>query len=66
MTMTAAITGVPGASGYTTAELPCVPESVGRARTLVSSVLAGWGLEGDLADLGGVIVSELVTNVVDH
>lgn len=65
MTMTAAQPNATGAPGYT-AELPCVPESVSRARALVSSVLAAWGMEGDLADCGEVIVSELLTNAVDH
>ncbi|RSN14860.1 hypothetical protein DMH25_07725 [Streptomyces sp. WAC 01325] len=64
--MTAARTDATGGAGCTTAELPCVPESVARARALVSSVLTGWGLEDDLAHVGEVIVSELMTNVVDH
>ncbi|MEU5281083.1 ATP-binding protein [Streptomyces asoensis] len=66
MTMPAARTDVTGATDCITAELPCVPESVGRAHALVPSVLVGWGLEDDVADLGQVIVSELVTNVVNH
>ncbi|MEF9906471.1 ATP-binding protein [Streptomyces sp. P9-A2] len=64
--MTAERTVVTGASGCIKVELPCVPESAGRARAFISGVLAGWGLESDLADLGEAIVSELVTNSVDH
>lgn len=65
MTMTAAQPKPTGASGYT-ALLPCVPESVSRARALVAGVLASWGLEDDLADCGKVIVSELLTNAINH
>ncbi|WP_326740661.1 ATP-binding protein [Streptomyces sp. NBC_01022] len=63
--MTAAKPNATGAPGYT-AELTCVPESVGSARALVSSVLAAWGLEDYLADCAEIIISELLTNVVDH
>ncbi|MFC5785130.1 MULTISPECIES: ATP-binding protein [Streptomyces] len=63
--MTAAKPNATGAPGYT-AELPGVPESVGRARAFVAGALAVWGLEEDLAGCGEVIVSELLTNVVDH
>ncbi|SFT21458.1 ATP-binding protein [Streptomyces sp. ok210] len=65
MTVTAAQPNATGAPGYT-AELPYVPESVSRARALVSSVLAAWCMEGDMADYGEVIVSELLTNAIDH
>ncbi|MEU9737163.1 ATP-binding protein [Streptomyces sp. NPDC048002] len=64
--MTAARTHVTGRAGCMTADLPCVPESVARARALVSSVLAGWGLGHDLADIAELVVSELMTNAVDH
>ncbi|NUV58928.1 ATP-binding protein [Streptomyces sp. CAI-85] len=64
--MTAASTDATGAPGRSSAELPCVPESVGRARAFVTGVLTGWGMEGDLSDCGEAIVSELLTNVVDH
>ncbi|WP_432104183.1 ATP-binding protein [Streptomyces sp. bgisy091] len=63
--MTAAQPDATCAFGYT-AELPCVPESVGRARALVSSALTAWGMSEDLADSGEVIVSELLTNAVTH
>lgn len=65
MIATAAKPNATGDPGYT-AELPCVPESVGRARALVSSVLAAWGIQGDVADSGELVVSELVTNAVTH
>jgi hypothetical protein len=56
-----AAVGVPGYSET----LPCVPESVFRARLLTSAALHVWGLE-ELADAGVLIASELVTNVLDH
>lgn len=65
MTMTAAKPNATGTPGYTV-ELPCVPESVGRARALVSSVLAAWDLEKHLADCAEIVISELLTNAVDH
>ncbi|MFH8492213.1 ATP-binding protein [Streptomyces longisporoflavus] len=49
-----------------TAQLPCTPESVRRARALISSALEAWGVEHVLGDAGRVIVSELMTNVVHH
>ncbi|GGV69228.1 hypothetical protein GCM10010277_79260 [Streptomyces longisporoflavus] len=55
----------PAAPGYA-AQLPCRPESVNRARALVSKALDNWGLTEDLADIGEFIVSELLTNVVNH
>jgi anti-sigma regulatory factor (Ser/Thr protein kinase) len=65
VTMTLAKPNAIGAPGYT-AEMPCVPESVRRARALVSSVLAVWGMDDEVASYGVVIVSELLTNAVDH
>nr|WP_237331098.1 ATP-binding protein [Streptomyces mexicanus] len=62
--MTVATPHAIGRPGYT-ALLPCQPESVRRARALVSSVLETWGI-GDLADDGEVVVSELLTNTLDH
>ncbi|GGY19677.1 ATP-binding protein [Streptomyces djakartensis] len=41
------------------------PESVGMARRLVRVALAAWSLN-DLADDGVLIVSELVSNTVQH
>lgn len=41
------------------------PESAAAARRLVRVALAGWGLD-DLADDSSVVVSELVTNAIQH
>ncbi|MGX1854821.1 ATP-binding protein [Streptomyces sp. NPDC055299] len=41
------------------------PESVATARRLVRTALTAWGLE-ELADDGALVVSELVTNAVQH
>ncbi|MFF5969058.1 ATP-binding protein [Streptomyces collinus] len=54
-------TGCPGYSET----LPRMPESVGTARRLVRIALAAWSLD-DLADDGVLIVSELVSNAVQH
>lgn len=45
--------------------LPCEPQSVRRARLFVAGTLSAWGL-GDLTGPSTLIVSELVTNVIDH
>ncbi|MFI8928259.1 ATP-binding protein [Streptomyces sp. NPDC053474] len=45
--------------------LPCEPESARRARLLVHAAVSAWGI-GDLADVGALIVSELVANTVHH
>jgi anti-sigma regulatory factor (Ser/Thr protein kinase) len=54
-------TGHPGYSGT----LPRTPESVATARSLVRIALATWRLE-HLADGAALVVSELVTNAVQH
>ncbi|WKX16230.1 ATP-binding protein [Streptomyces sp. NL15-2K] len=46
--------------------MPCEPSSVRRARQLVSSALCAWGMDDDLAATGELIVSELMTNTIDH
>ncbi|MGW5731730.1 MULTISPECIES: ATP-binding protein [Streptomyces] len=46
--------------------MPCQPEAVGRARAFVSDSLDTWGMREELADVGEIIVSELMTNVVNH
>ena len=53
-----------GAPGYTTS-LPCDPESARTARRLVVASLNTWVL-GHLADVGKLVVSELVSNSVRH
>ncbi|CAM5579157.1 MULTISPECIES: ATP-binding protein [Streptomyces] len=45
--------------------LPRAPESAAAARHLVSEALSAWGL-AELAEDGALIVSELVTNAVQH
>ncbi|WP_328691365.1 ATP-binding protein [Streptomyces caniferus] len=54
-------TGRPGYSEI----LPRRPESAGTARLLVRVALAAWNLD-DLAEDGALIVSELVSNAVQH
>ncbi|MFJ8308755.1 MULTISPECIES: ATP-binding protein [unclassified Streptomyces] len=53
-----------GAPGYTET-MPCEPESALRARLLVSAALNAWGI-AELADVGMLVVSELVNNAVTH
>ncbi|WP_231905069.1 MULTISPECIES: ATP-binding protein [Streptomycetaceae] len=45
--------------------LPCEAASARRARILVGAALSAWGM-GGLADVGEVVVSELVGNAVTH
>ncbi|QHF96210.1 MULTISPECIES: ATP-binding protein [Streptomyces] len=63
MTVTATFrpTGHPGYSET----LPRKPESAAVARRLVRAACAAWGLER-MGEDGAVIVSELVTNAVQH
>ncbi|MFJ9753063.1 ATP-binding protein [Streptomyces chartreusis] len=42
------------------------PEAVGRARRLARAVLAGWRTPEDEAEAAVLVVSELVTNAVEH
>ncbi|MDW6061059.1 ATP-binding protein [Streptomyces sp. FXJ1.4098] len=60
-TAQAAATGHPGYSEC----MPRIPESAAAARLLVRTALAAWGIE-NLTDDGELIVSEMVTNTVDH
>jgi anti-sigma regulatory factor (Ser/Thr protein kinase) len=62
--MTAAKPTTTGVPGYTE-PVPCEPESARRARLLVSSALDTWGI-GELAEVGTLIVSELISNAVSH
>jgi anti-sigma regulatory factor (Ser/Thr protein kinase) len=64
VTLTIATPHAIGGPGYTVL-MPCQPESVRQARAFVSSVLETWGI-GDLADDGEIVVSELLTNTLDH
>jgi anti-sigma regulatory factor (Ser/Thr protein kinase) len=63
--MTAARPHAIGVPGYTST-LPCEPEAVGEARQLVSNALSTWGMGDDLTAAGKLIVSELMTNTIDH
>ncbi len=45
--------------------LDAVPAHVRRSRREAGQALAGWGL-GDLAELAELVVSELVTNALEH
>lgn len=53
-------------------ELPCVwalphrPESAGTARRVTRAALDDWGVDGDTVDQAVLVVSELVTNAVEH
>ncbi|WP_078610958.1 MULTISPECIES: ElyC/SanA/YdcF family protein [Streptomyces] len=53
-----------GAPGYSET-LPCREESAVRARQLVTTALSAWGLH-HLVDPGALIISELVSNAVQH
>ncbi|MFD5033404.1 ATP-binding protein [Streptomyces sp. NPDC058405] len=53
-----------GSPGYSET-LPRKPESAATARRLVRAACAAWELD-DLADDGALIVSELVSNAVQH
>ncbi|MFE2938353.1 SpoIIE family protein phosphatase [Streptomyces sp. NPDC059255] len=47
-------------------ELALDPREVGRARRLVRDRLLGWELPGTVVDTAELMVSELVTNAVNH
>lgn len=61
MTTTSRPTGPPGYSEC----LPRKPHSAASARRLVRAACVAWGLE-ELAEDGALIVSELVSNAVQH
>ncbi|GHH83174.1 ATP-binding protein [Streptomyces sulfonofaciens] len=47
-------------------QLPRTPRSAGRARALLRSQLAAWGIAGEPAETAELLLSELVTNAVRH
>ncbi|MFJ9605757.1 ATP-binding protein [Kitasatospora sp. NPDC101176] len=47
-------------------DLPHESGSAGAARRMTRETLEDWGLEGDCVDRALVVVSELVTNAVEH
>ena len=42
------------------------PAQVGQARRIVAEHLVEWGLDGDTRDVAVLLVSELVTNALQH
>lgn len=60
-TATPAAAGVPGYSEV----MPCEPRSVARARLLIGVALAAWHLT-ELTQAGTMVVSELMTNAINH
>ena len=62
--MTSARPAPSGPIGYTET-MPCEPLTARRARLLVSTALRTWDLD-DLVDAGVLMVSELVSNSVQH
>ncbi|KOT58037.1 MULTISPECIES: ATP-binding protein [Streptomyces] len=62
--MTATRSTATGVPGYCET-LRCEPKSVRRARGLVDTALQAWGL-APLAGDAALVVTELVTNAVDH
>ncbi|WP_406187274.1 ATP-binding protein [Streptomyces sp. NBC_01006] len=46
--------------------LPHRPESVGTARRITQAVLDAWDTDNDATDQALLVVSELVTNAVEH
>ncbi|WTU05533.1 ATP-binding protein (plasmid) [Kitasatospora sp. NBC_00070] len=72
-TMTGTTSAVPGVRPIARiGALPCVwglprrPESAGTARRLARTALDEWGVDGGPADQILLVVSELVTNAVEH
>jgi len=48
------------------AELKGDPSQVARARILVAEALEGWGVDGEVAEVTVLLVSEVVTNALLH
>jgi anti-sigma regulatory factor (Ser/Thr protein kinase) len=46
--------------------LPHQPEAAGTARRIARTTLTAWGVEEDTVDQAVLVVSELVTNAVEH
>jgi anti-sigma regulatory factor (Ser/Thr protein kinase) len=47
-------------------QLPRSPHSAGRARALLREQLAAWNVEGEVAQTAELLLSELVTNSIQH
>ncbi len=52
--------------GDTVWELAHHPESAGTARRITRAALGAWGMDEDTTDQALLVVSELVTNAVEH
>ncbi|GHE26359.1 ATP-binding protein [Kitasatospora indigofera] len=52
--------------GDTVWELPHSPESAGAARRITRDTLGAWGMDEGATDQALIVVSELVTNAVEH
>ncbi|WP_406477521.1 ATP-binding protein [Streptomyces sp. NBC_01615] len=47
-------------------QLPHSPRSAGRARALLRTQLSEWEIDGAVADTAELLLSELVTNSIQH
>ncbi|WP_328930029.1 ATP-binding protein [Streptomyces sp. NBC_00190] len=47
-------------------KLPHHPASAGTARRITTTVLDGWDVDGETIDQALLVVSELVTNAIEH
>ncbi|MDI3422929.1 ATP-binding protein [Streptomyces luteolus] len=63
--MTATRPHASGAPGYSET-WPSEPETAGRSRQLVKAALNTWNLNGDVVERAVLVISELVTNSVQH
>lgn len=61
-------TGLPAATEPLEAgwQLPHSPRSAGRARALLREQLMAWMVEGEVAETAELLLSELVTNSIQH
>ncbi|WP_405906594.1 ATP-binding protein [Streptomyces sp. NBC_00828] len=47
-------------------QLPRIPRSAGRARALLREQFAAWKVDGEVTDTAELLLSELVTNSIQH
>ncbi|MFD9907632.1 ATP-binding protein [Streptomyces sp. NPDC059063] len=47
-------------------QMPRSPRSAGRARALLREQLTAWKIDGEVADTAELLLSELVTNSIQH
>ncbi|MBM9624540.1 ATP-binding protein [Streptomyces zhihengii] len=56
-----------GASATVTGvRLPHLPQASSAARAITAAALADWGVSGEVAEAAILVVSELVTNAIEH